>query len=97
MWEKHVLHRAFSLRQLGFLFSASMAACGVCRQTAYLIVDETHAALPEIARDQYWDELKISLPYTVATQQTRRDEYTATADNIELVTCDSDSHFLCVA
>jgi len=47
------------------------------------VVDDSHAMLPEIARDQYWDELQIHLPYTVATQQTRRDDYLATADNIE--------------
>jgi len=57
--------------------------CCVNGQTAYAVVDDTHATLPEIARDQYWDELEIRLPYTVATQQTRRDDYLATADNIE--------------
>ena len=51
-----------------------------------MIVDEAHAVLPEIARDQYWHDLEIQLPYTLATQQTRRDDYTATADNIESVT-----------
>ena len=50
-----------------------------------MIVDEAHAALPELARDQYWDELDIQLPYTLATHQTRRDPYTATADNIQSV------------
>jgi len=54
-------------------------------QTAYTIVDETHAVLPEIARDQYWDELEIRVPYTRATHQTRRGDYLATADNIESV------------
>jgi len=58
-------------------------------QTAYTIVDDTHSVLPEIARDQYWDELEIHLPYSLATQQTRRDDYLATADNIELVNSDS--------
>jgi len=52
-----------------------------------MIVDEAHAALPELARDQYWDELDIQLPYTLATHQTRRDPYTATADNIQSVPC----------
>jgi len=59
----------------------------VCRQTAYAVVDDVHAVLPDLARDQYWDELEIQLPYTLATHQTRRDEYQATADNIELVAC----------
>ena len=59
--------------------------CCTLRQTAYVVVDDTHAVLPEIARDQYWDELEINVPYTAATHQTRRDDYTATADNIELV------------
>jgi len=50
-----------------------------------VIVDDTHATMPEIARDHYWDAVDINLPYTLATQQKRRDDYTATADNIELV------------
>ena len=54
-------------------------------QTAYTIVDETHAVVPEIARDQYWDEPEIRVPYTLATQQSRRVDYVATADNIASV------------
>jgi len=52
-----------------------------------MIVDDTQAVLPEIARDQHWDELDVQLPYTLATQHRRRDAYTATADNIESVQC----------
>ena len=67
------------------LTKLSVVKCILARQTAYMIVDEAHAVLPEVARDQYWDELQVQLPYTLATQQTRRDDYTATADNIESV------------
>ena len=35
---------------------------------SYLIVDEMHAEVPELAKDQYWNKMDLDIPYTVGTQ-----------------------------
>lgn len=46
-----------------------------------MIVDEMHEEHPELLKDQYWDEVvPKDLPYTVASEQYRREEPKGSAE-----------------
>jgi hypothetical protein len=50
---------------------------------SYLIVDEMHKELPELIKDQYWDNKEFLIPYTEAASHYRKDAYLSSADYIE--------------
>lgn len=59
-------------------------------QAAYMIVDEMHEEHPELLKDQYWDEVvPKNLPYTVASEQYRRQEPKGSAENYVVKPADS--------
>ncbi|XP_014243731.1 bestrophin-4 isoform X1 [Cimex lectularius] len=50
-------------------------------KAAYMIVDEMHEEHPELLKDQYWDDVvPRDLPYTVASEQYRRNEPKGSAE-----------------
>ncbi|XP_071517334.1 bestrophin-4-like isoform X1 [Panulirus ornatus] len=54
-------------------------------QVSYLIVDEMHNEHPELTQDLYWDEVfPQELPYTVASEQFRRDPPMGSTANIQI-------------
>lgn len=60
---------------------------------SYLIVDGMYEELPEMMKDQYWDNDEFQLPYTGASQQFQKDEHIGSAANIELVASNAYSEF----
>lgn len=60
---------------------------------SYLIVDEMHSEHPELIQDMYWDEIfPQELPYTVASEQFRRDPPQGSTAHIEVP--DAEQEFL---
>ncbi|ROT82589.1 putative Bestrophin-2, partial [Penaeus vannamei] len=54
-------------------------------QVSYLIVDEMHSEHPELIQDMYWDEIfPQELPYTVASEQFRREPPQGSTAHIEV-------------
>ncbi|XP_015523594.1 uncharacterized protein Best2 isoform X1 [Neodiprion pinetum] len=50
-------------------------------KAGYMIVDEMHEEHPELLKDQYWDDVvPKDLPYTVASEQYRREEPKGSAE-----------------
>ncbi|XP_051161927.1 uncharacterized protein LOC127281951 isoform X1 [Leptopilina boulardi] len=50
-------------------------------KAGYMIVDEMHEEHPELLKDQYWDEvIPKDLPYTVASEQYRKEEPKGSAE-----------------
>lgn len=62
-------------------------------QVSYLIVDEMHNEHPELTQDLYWDEVfPQELPYTVASEQFRREPPMGSTANIQVP--ESEQEFL---
>ena len=62
-------------------------------QVSYLIVDEMHSEHPELIQDMYWDEVfPQELPYTIASEQFRREPPQGSTANIEV--SEQDQEFL---
>ena len=55
-------------------------------KVSYLIVDGMYEELPEMMKDQYWDNQEFKLPYTEASQPFQKEEHVGSASKIELVT-----------
>ncbi|KAF7381763.1 hypothetical protein HZH68_015636 [Vespula germanica] len=54
-------------------------------KAGYMIVDEMHEEHPELLKDQYWDEVvPRDLPYTVASEQYRREEPKGSAEHYKV-------------
>ncbi|XP_030385174.1 uncharacterized protein LOC115632250 isoform X2 [Scaptodrosophila lebanonensis] len=54
-------------------------------KAAYMIVDEMHEEHPELLRDQYWEcVVPNELPYTVASENYRRDEPKGSAEKYKI-------------
>ena len=50
-------------------------------KAAYMIVDEMHEEHPELLKDQYWEDVvPKDLPYTVASEQYRKQEPKGSAE-----------------
>ncbi|XP_011315205.1 bestrophin-3 [Fopius arisanus] len=59
-------------------------------KAAYMIVDEMHEEHPELLKDQYWDEVvPKDLPYTVASEQYRREEPKGSAEHYKVKESDA--------
>ena len=59
-------------------------------QAGYMIVDEMHEEHPELLKDQYWDEVvPKDLPYTVASEQYRREEPKGSAEHYKVKESDA--------
>ncbi|GAU99255.1 hypothetical protein RvY_10285 [Ramazzottius varieornatus] len=43
-------------------------------QASYAMVDDMHHEVPPLVKDRYWGEVRIQLPYTDASMDTKRDE-----------------------
>lgn len=55
-----------------------------------MIVDEMHEEHPELLKDQYWDEVvPRDLPYTVASEQYRREEPKGSAEHYKVKDSDA--------
>lgn len=55
-----------------------------------MIVDEMHEEHPELLKDQYWDEVvPKDLPYTVASEQYRREEPAGSAERYKVKESDA--------
>lgn len=55
-----------------------------------MIVDEMHEEHPELLKDQYWDEvIPKDLPYTVASEQYRREEPKGSAEHYKVKESDA--------
>jgi len=54
----------------------------VC-QTTYLIVDDMHQNIPELTKDQYWDETDFQLPYTEETLRYQKEAVLGSAADLE--------------
>ena len=55
-----------------------------------MIVDEMHEEHPELLKDQYWDEVvPKDLPYTVASEQYRREEPKGSAEHYKVKESDA--------
>lgn len=55
-----------------------------------MIVDEMHEEHPELLKDQYWDEVvPKDLPYTVASEQYRREEPKGSAEHYKVKDSDA--------
>lgn len=60
------------------------------QQAGYMIVDEMHEEHPELLKDQYWDEVvPKDLPYTVASEQYRREEPKGSAEHYKVKDSDA--------
>ncbi|XP_034952460.1 uncharacterized protein Best2 isoform X2 [Chelonus insularis] len=59
-------------------------------KASYMIVDEMHEEHPELLKDQYWDEVvPKDLPYTVASEQYRREEPKGSAEHYKIKESDA--------
>ncbi|KAK0169176.1 hypothetical protein PV327_011732, partial [Microctonus hyperodae] len=59
-------------------------------KAGYMIVDEMHEEHPELLKDQYWDEvIPKDLPYTVASEQYRREEPKGSAERYKVKESDA--------
>ncbi|XP_076622599.1 bestrophin family protein isoform X2 [Colletes latitarsis] len=59
-------------------------------KAGYMIVDEMHEEHPELLKDQYWDEVvPKDLPYTVASEQYRREEPKGSAEHYKVKESDA--------
>ncbi|XP_015173834.1 PREDICTED: bestrophin homolog 15 isoform X1 [Polistes dominula] len=59
-------------------------------KAGYMIVDEMHEEHPELLKDQYWDEVvPRDLPYTVASEQYRREEPKGSAEHYKVKESDA--------
>ncbi|XP_043286299.1 uncharacterized protein Best2 isoform X2 [Venturia canescens] len=59
-------------------------------KAGYMIVDEMHEEHPELLKDQYWDEvIPKDLPYTVASEQYRKEEPKGSAEHYKVKESDS--------
>ncbi|XP_071517341.1 bestrophin-1-like isoform X2 [Panulirus ornatus] len=84
---KTIVDELNSLRgKLGGLLSYDWISIPlVYTQVSYLIVDEMHNEHPELTQDLYWDEVfPQELPYTVASEQFRRDPPMGSTANIQI-------------
>lgn len=55
-----------------------------------MIVDEMHEEHPELLKDQYWDEvIPKDLPYTVASEQYRKEEPKGSAEHYKVKDSDA--------
>lgn len=55
-----------------------------------MIVDEMHEEHPELLKDQYWDDVvPKDLPYTVASEQYRREEPKGSAEHYKVKESDA--------
>lgn len=55
-----------------------------------MIVDEMHDEHPELLKDQYWDDVvPKELPYTVASENYRRDEPKGSAELYKIKQADA--------
>ena len=55
-----------------------------------MIVEEMHEEHPELLKDQYWDEVvPKDLPYTVASEQYRREEPKGSAEHYKVKDSDA--------
>lgn len=55
-----------------------------------MIVDEMHEEHPELLKDQYWDEVvPKDLPYTVASEQYRKEEPKGSAEHYKVKDSDA--------
>lgn len=54
-------------------------------KASYMIVDEMHEEHPELLKDQFWDEVvPKELPYTVASENCRREEPKGSAETYKV-------------
>lgn len=51
----------------------------------YTIVDDMHSEMPELLRDQYWDQVSFEIPYTHASLQYQKPPIGNSTDFIESV------------
>ncbi|XP_001603406.2 uncharacterized protein LOC100119673 isoform X1 [Nasonia vitripennis] len=59
-------------------------------KAGYMIVDEMHEEHPELLKDQYWDEvIPKDLPYTVASENYRREEPKGSAEHYKVKESDA--------
>ncbi|XP_024942206.1 uncharacterized protein LOC107269279 isoform X2 [Cephus cinctus] len=59
-------------------------------KAGYMIVDEMHEEHPELLKDQYWDDVvPKDLPYTVASEQYRREEPKGSAEHYKVKDSDA--------
>ncbi|XP_070167748.1 bestrophin homolog 15 isoform X1 [Polyergus mexicanus] len=59
-------------------------------KAGYMIVDEMHEEHPELLKDQYWDEvIPKDLPYTVASEQYRKEEPKGSAEHYKVKDSDA--------
>uniref|UniRef100_A0ABD2WFY7 Bestrophin homolog n=1 Tax=Trichogramma kaykai TaxID=54128 RepID=A0ABD2WFY7_9HYME len=59
-------------------------------KAGYMIVDEMHEEHPELLKDQYWDEVvPKDLPYTVASEQYRKEEPKGSAEHYKVKSSDA--------
>ncbi|XP_066600238.1 bestrophin-3 isoform X2 [Prorops nasuta] len=59
-------------------------------KAGYMIVDEMHEEHPELLKDQYWDDVvPKDLPYTVASEQYRREEPKGSAEHYKVKESDA--------
>lgn len=59
-------------------------------KAGYMIVDEMHEEHPELLKDQYWDEvIPKDLPYTLASEQYRKEEPKGSAEHYKVKESDS--------
>lgn len=55
-----------------------------------MIVDEMHEEHPELLKDQYWDDVvPKDLPYTVASEQYRKEEPKGSAEHYKVKDSDA--------
>lgn len=59
-------------------------------KAGYMIVDEMHEEHPELLKDQYWDDVvPKDLPYTVASEQYRKEEPKGSAEHYKVKESDA--------
>ncbi|XP_012525872.1 uncharacterized protein LOC105830813 [Monomorium pharaonis] len=59
-------------------------------KAGYMIVDEMHEEHPELLKDQYWDDVvPKDLPYTVASEQYRKEEPKGSAEHYKVKDSDA--------
>ncbi|XP_058790544.1 uncharacterized protein LOC131663853 isoform X2 [Phymastichus coffea] len=59
-------------------------------KAGYMIVDEMHEEHPELLKDQYWNEVvPTDLPYTVASENYRREEPAGSAEHYKVKDSDA--------
>lgn len=60
-----------------------ISTCLIFFQVGYLIVDGMHKEIPELLKDQYWDEIvPPELPHTVASEAYKESPFEGSTSNV---------------